>query len=135
LLLLWLIFRSAGYCSVVIWESLVEGGSKVWCTVWGIWVSSWSGSSFSWLSSDHHGDGDVVVVGDVLSLVSVLLSDGLEGVVSDDLSERLKGDGVNLIKNVGWGNLEGKSSLLVNWDGDSLGVGLENLSVTLGGHG
>lgn len=123
------------YYSIVVWETFVEGGGKGWSTIWGVWVSGWSSGGLNWLSSDHHGDGNVVVVGGVLGLVSVLLSDGLEGVVTNDLSEGLEGDGVDLIKSVGWGDLEGKSSLLIDWDGDGLGVGVEDLGVRLGGHG
>merc|ERR1719454_2549470 len=82
-----------------------------------------------WLSLDHHGDGNVVVVRGVLGLGSVLLSDGLEGIVTNNLSERLEGDGVNAIEGVGWGNLEGESSLLINWDGDQLGVRGEDLGI------
>jgi len=115
--------------SVIIWESLVEGAGKSLGTVWSIWVGSWSGSSLDWLSLDHHGDGDVIVVGGVLGLGSVLLSDGLEGIVTNNLSERLEGNGVNAIEGVGWGNLKGKSSLLVNWDGNELGVGSEDFSI------
>ena len=95
--------------SVIIWESLVEGAGKSLGTVWSIWVGSWSGSSLDWLSLDHHGDGDVIVVGGVLGLGSVLLSDGLEGIVTNNLSERLEGNGVNAIKGVGWGTLRARA--------------------------
>ena len=95
----------------------------------------WGSGGLNWLSSDHHGDGNVVVVGGVLGLVSVLLSDGLEGIVTNDLSEGLEGDGVDFIEGIGWGDLEGKSSLLIDWDGDGLGVGVEDLGIGLGGHG
>ena len=104
-------------------------------TVWRVWVGGWGSSGLDWLSLDHHGDGNVVVVGGVLGLVSVLLSDGLEGIVTNDLSEGLESDGVDLIEGIGWGDLEGKSSLLIDWDGDGLGVGIENLGIRLGGHG
>ena len=92
-------------------------------------TEDWGGGGFDWLSLDHHGDGNVVVVGGVLGLGSVLLSDGLEGVITDNLSERFKGDGVNAIEGVGWGDLEGKSSLLINWDGNELGVGSEDFGI------
>jgi hypothetical protein len=86
---------------------------------------------------DHHGDGNVVVVAGVLGLSSGLLSDGLEGVVTNNLSERLEGDGVNGIEGIGWADLKGEGSLLINWDIDVLGVSSEDLSIgELGlGHG
>ena len=89
-------------------------------SVWVVNIELWWCCGILWLSSDEHGDGNIVVVGDVFSLISLLLSNGLEGVVSNDLSEGLEGDGLNVIKFVGWGNLEGKSSLLINWDGNKL---------------
>ena len=98
-------------------------------TVWRVWVGGWGSSGLDWLSLDHHGDGNVVVVGGVLGLGSVLLSDGLEGIVTNDLSEGLEGDGVDFIESIGWGDLEGKSSLLINWDGNELGVGSEDFGI------
>jgi len=115
--------------SVIVWEALIESGGKSLGAIWRVWVSRWGSGGLNWLSLDHHGDGNVVVVRGVLGLRSVLLSDGLEGVITNNLSERLEGDGVNAIEGVGWGNLKGKSSLLINWDGDQLGVGSEDLSI------
>ena len=116
--------------SIIVWESFIEGGSEGGGTVWSIWIGSWGSGGLDWLSLDHHGDGDVIVVGGVLGLGSVLLSDGLEGIVTNNLSERLEGNGVNAIEGVGWGNLKGKSSLLINWDGNELGVGSEDFSIS-----
>ena len=84
---------------------------------------------------DHHGDGNVVVVAGVLGLSSGLLSDGLEGVVTNNLSERLEGDGVNGIEGIGWGDLKGEGSLLINWDIDVLGVSGEDLGIISCGEG
>ena len=67
--------------SVIIWESLIEGGSKAWCTIWGVWVSCWGSGGLGWSSSDHHGDGDVIVVRGILGFISVLSSDGVEGII------------------------------------------------------
>ena len=121
--------------SVIVWESLVECGGKRSNAIWGVWVSEWCWCKFKWLSLDHHGHGNVVVVRWVLDFVSILLSNGLEGIVTNDLSECLQGDAVNDIKGVGWGHFQSKSSLLIDWDGDGLGVGIENLGIRLGGHG
>jgi len=123
------VIDNGSYCSVIIRETFIEGSSEGLGTVWGVWVGGWGSSGLNWLSLDHHGDGDVVVVGGVLGLGSVLLSDGLEGVITDNLSERFKGDGVNAIEGVGWGNLKGEGSLLINWDGNELGVGSEDFGI------
>ena len=117
--------------SVIIWESLVERGGKRRSAIWGVWVSEWCWCKFKWLSLDHHGNGNIVVVGWILDLVSILLSDGLESVVSDDLSEGLKSDAVNDIESVGWGNLEGEGSLLIDWNRNELGVTIINLGIGL----
>ena len=84
--------------SVIIWESLVESGGKTWSAIRSVWVSERSWGKFEWLSLDHHGNGDIVVIRWVLDFVSILLSDGLEGVVTNDLSECLKSDAVSTSK-------------------------------------
>ena len=86
----------------------------------------WGSGGLNWLSLDHHGDGNVVVVRGVLGLVSLLSSDGLESVVSDNLSEGLEGHTLDLIQAIGWGNLNGHGELLINWDGNQLGVSLKS---------
>ena len=123
--------------SVIIWESFIEGGSKSSGTVWSVWVGSWGSGGLNWLSLDHHGDGNVVVIAGVLGLSSGLLSDGLEGVVTNNLSERLEGNGVDGIEGIGWGDLKGEGSLLIDWHVNVLGISGEDLSIgeTGGGHG
>ena len=78
--------------SVIIWESLIECGGKTWSAIGSVWVSERCWSKFKWFSLDHHGHGNIVIVGWVLDFVSILLSNRLEGVISDDLSESLQGD-------------------------------------------
>jgi len=109
--------------SIIVWETFIEGLGKGFSTV--VWVSGWSSSSLWWDSLDHHGDSDVVVIGNILLLVSVSLQDGVEGVVTNNLSETLKSDGFNGIEVVGWGNLEGDSFNLINWDINVLGLLIE----------
>lgn len=115
--------------SVVIWESLVERGGEGWSAIWGVWVSHWSWGKFKWLSLNHHRDGNIVVIGWVLDFVSILLSNGFERVIADDLSEGLQGNAVNNIERIGWGNLKGKSSLLIDWNRNELRVGLKSSSI------
>jgi len=110
--------------SVIIRESLVECGGKRRSAIWGIRVSRGSWGKLEWFSLDHHGDGDIVVIGWVLDFVSILLSNGFECVITDDLSEGLEGDAVNNIEGIGWGNLEGKSSLLIDWNRNELRMSL-----------
>ena len=87
------------------------------------------GSGSLWDSLDHDGKGHVVVVGDVLLLISGSLKDRVEGVISNDLSERLEGDGLNNIFGVGWVNLEGDGLDFINWDIGSLSEGIEWISL------
>ena len=119
--------------SVIIWESLVERGGKRRSAIRSVWVSNRCWSKFEWFSLNHHGNCDIVVIRWVLDFVSILLSNGLEGIITNNLSERFKGDGVDFIKGVGWGNLEGKSSLLIDWNRNELGVTIINLSISLAG--
>jgi len=84
-------------CSIVVWEALVEGGGKG-CGMSG----SWGSGGLDWLSLDHHRDSNIVVVRGVLLFVSLLSSDGVEGVVSNDLSEGLESDALDLIQGMGW---------------------------------
>jgi hypothetical protein len=121
--------------SVIIWETFIKGGSEGGGTIWSIWVGRWGSGGLNWLSLDHHGNGDVVVVGGVLGFSSGLLSDRLESVITNNLSERLEGNGVNGIEGVGWGNLEGEGSLLIDWYVNFLGLLLEDLSIGETGHG
>jgi len=89
------------FCSsIVVWEALVEGGGKGRSVTSG-WGRS-SSAGLDWLSLDHHRDGNIVVVRGVLLFVSLLSSDGVEGVVSNDLSEGLESDALDLIQGIGW---------------------------------
>lgn len=83
---------------IVIWETLVEAGGQM---VGG--QGSWVGHSKNWLwkSSNHHADGNIVVVIWVLSLMSILVKNGLESIVTNDFSERLEGNRVDDIEVVG----------------------------------
>ena len=75
------------------------------------------------------------MIRNVLLLISISLEDGVEGIISDDLSETLESDGFDNIVDVGWGNLEGYCSNLINWDIDILRVLLESGIVwSLGGN-
>ena len=112
--------------SIIIWEALVEDILEGLATSEGI---SNMGSGSLWDSLDHDGKGHVVVVGDVLLLISGSLKDRVEGVISNDLSERLEGDGLNNILGVGWVNLEGDGLDFINWDIGSLSEGIEWISL------
>jgi len=74
-----------------------------------------------WDSSDHHADGNIVVVRLIFLLISILLEDGVEGVVSDDLSETFEGNRFDVVEVVGWGDMEGNSFNLIDWDIEVLG--------------
>jgi len=78
-------------------------------------------SDVLWDSSDHHADGNVVVVRLIFFLISVLLEDGVEGVVSDDLSETFEGNRLNVVEVVGWGDIESDGFDLIDWNIDILG--------------
>ena len=78
--------------------------------------------SFNWLSSDQCAQSDIVIVRGVLSLGSILLSDGLKGIIANDLSESLESNGVYLINSVSWRNLKSQGSLFVDWNLDRLGM-------------
>ena len=86
--------------SIVIWETLVESLGQSLGAI--IWVSEWRWGLLLWDSSNHHANGDVVMVRWVLLLISILLQDGVEGIISNNLSETLESNGLNLIEVVGW---------------------------------
>ena len=65
------------------------------------------------------------MIGNILLLVSVTLQDGVESVVTNNLSETLKSDGFDGIEVIGWGNLKGDGLNLINWDIDILGLLIE----------
>jgi len=121
-----------GVVAIIIWETLIEGFSKSLGAIERI-VKWWSSGGL-WDSLDHHGDGDVVVVGEVLGFVSILLEDGVEGVITNNLSEGLKSNGLDVIESIGWGNLQGDGLDLIDWDINHLGEFIEViLGLSLGG--
>ena len=108
-----------GVIAIIIWETFIErlgeGLSSIkWIVKW------WSGGGL-WDSLDHHGDGDVIVVGEILGFVSILLEDGVEGVVTNNLSERFKSDGFDVIKAIGWGNFKVDCLNFIDWYHNFLG--------------
>ena len=111
-----------GVISIIIWETLVEDLLEGLAASEGI---SNVGSGSLWDSLDHDGKGDVVVVGDILRLISGSLKDRVEGVVSNNLSERLEGHRLNNILGVGWVNLEGDGLDFINWDIGGLSESIE----------
>jgi hypothetical protein len=78
-------------------------------------------SNIFWDSSDHHRDGDVVVVRGVFLLISISFSNGVEGVITNNLSERFEGNRLDVIKIVGWANVNSDWFDLINWDIEVLG--------------
>ena len=76
-----------------------------------------------WVSLDHDSHGDVVVVRHILGLLSGSVEDGVEGIVTNNLSEGFEGnglDGVEAIESVN-GEVDGLD--LINWDVNEGGVG------------
>ena len=116
-----------GVVTIIVWEALIEGLSKGLGSI--EWVVKWWSSGGLWDSLDHHGDSDVVVVGEILGLISVLLEDGVEGIVTNDLSERLESNGLDVIKGVSWRDLKSDGFDLIDWDINELG---ELVEVILG---
>ena len=57
----------------------------------------------------------------IFLLISVLLEDGVEGVVSNDLSETLEGNRLDVIEIVGWGDIKSNGFDLIDWDIELLG--------------
>ena len=86
--------------SIIVWESLVEHLLEGLSTLEG--VDSNSSSWLSWLSHDEHRDGNVVVFVNILGLGSRSFSNGIEGIVSNNLSEGLEGHRLDVIKWEGW---------------------------------
>lgn len=111
-----------GVVSIIVWETFVEDVLEGFAS--GENVVNVDGGGL-WDSLDHDGEGDVVVVRDILLLVSGSLKDGVEGVISDDLSEGLQGNGFNNILRVGWVDLQGDGLNLIDWDVGGLSEGIE----------
>lgn len=118
-----------GVVSIVIWETLIKDVLEGLAS--GEHIVGVSGGGL-WDSLHHHGKGDVVVVRDILLLISSSLEDGVEGVVSDNLSEGLEGNGLNDILRVSWVDLQSDSLHLIDWHIGGLSEGIEWIS--LGGH-
>jgi len=119
-----------GVVSIIIRETLVHDLGEGLAS--GEDVVGSGGSGGLWDSLDHDGKGHVVVIGDILLLISGLVKDGVEGVVADDLSEGLEGNGLNDILGVCWVNLKGDGLDFIDWDISGLTEGIE--WVGLGGN-
>jgi hypothetical protein len=65
------------------------------------------------------------VVRDILLLISGSLEDGVEGIVTNNLSEGLESNGLNNILGIGWVDLEGDGLNLIDWDIDILSESIE----------
>jgi len=115
-----------GVVSIIIWETLIKDVLEGLTTSEGIGNMNGVGL---WDSLDHDGKGDVVVIRDIFLLISGSLQDGVEGVVSDDLSEGLEGNRLNDILRVGWVNFQGDGLDLIDWDILSLSKGIEWISL------
>lgn len=75
------------------------------------------------------------MVRNVLLLISITLEDGVEGVITNDLSETFESNRFDNIVNICWRNLESNSSDLIDWDIDVLRVLLEGSIIwSLGGN-
>jgi hypothetical protein len=73
-------------------------------------------------TSDHHADGNVIMIIGVLNFISILAEDGRKGIITNHLSESLEGDRVNDIS-VEVRVASNMNSLnLINWDHEGLRV-------------
>jgi len=103
-------------CSVIIWETFIEGLVQ--------WLSFKSGwfvfLSFLWVSLDHHGNSNIVVISWVLGLGSILLENGIESIVTNNFSESLKSNWLDVIQFISWGSFDSNSGNFINWDLDQL---------------
>ena len=109
--------------SIIVWEALIKSLSQTLGTI--IWVSKRWWGLLLWDSLDHHTNSDVVVVRWILLLISILLQDGVEGIISNNLSETLESNRFDSVKVVGWRNLESNSFDLINWNINWLGILVE----------
>jgi len=110
----------SGIITIIIRETFIESRGEG-NTSWVIWIVSWWVSNIFWDSSDHHADGNIVVVRLVFLLISVFLQDGVEGVVTDDLSETFEGNRFDVVEIVGWRDSDGNWFNLIDWDIEVLG--------------
>ena len=110
-----------GVISIIIREALVDDLGKSFTSIEGLgW---WWSVSLLWVSLDHDGHGDVVVIRHVLGLLSGSVKDGVEGIVTNNLSEGFEGNGLDGIKTIEGVNGEVDSLNLINWDVNEGGVG------------
>jgi len=118
-----------GVISIIIREALIDDLGKSLTSIEGLgW---WWGMGGLWVSLDHDGHGDVVVIGHILGLLSLSVKDRVEGVVTNNLSEGLEGNGLDGVKAEKGVNGEVNGLDLINWDvnegssaGESVGVNL-----------
>ena len=109
-----------GVVSIIIREALIDDLGKGLSSIEGLgW---WWGVGLLWVSLDHDGHGDVVVVGHVLGLLSGSVEDGVEGVVTNNLSEGFEGDGLDGVKTIEGVDGEVDGLDLINWDVNKGGV-------------
>ena len=119
-----------GVVSIIIREALIDDLGKGLASIEGLgW---WWGVSGIWVSLDHDSHGDVVVVGHVLGLLSGSVEDGVEGIVTNNLSEALEGNGLDGVEAVEGLNLEVNGLDLINWDINEGGVSGLSTVVDLG---
>ena len=103
-----------GVVSIIIREALIDDLGKGLASIEGLgW---WWGVGSFWVSLDHDSHGDVVVVGHVLGLLSGSVEDGVEGIVTNNLSEALEGNGLDGVEAVEGVNGEVNGLDLINWD-------------------
>ena len=110
-----------GVISIIIREALIDDLGKSLSSIEGL--SWWWGVGLLWVSLDHDGHGDVVVVGHILGLLSGSVEDGVEGVVTNNLSEGFEGNGLNGVKTVEGVDGEVDSLDLIDWDINEGSVG------------
>ena len=81
-----------------------------------MWDSSWNGSIelWSWQSSNHHADGDVIVIIWILGLVSIFIKNRFEGIITDNLSEGFESNRLDIILSEGWGDLDSDGLNLID---------------------
>jgi len=109
-----------GVVSIIIREAVIELGGEELTTV--PLVEDLSATRRR-NSSNHHGDGDVVVVIGILDLVSVLAEDRGKGIVTNNLSESLKSDAINDISVEFGVAVDVDSVNLINGDHEWLSIG------------
>jgi len=109
-----------GVVSIIIRETLIELGGKELTTVPLVEDLSTSGRRNS---SDHHGDGDVVMVIGILNLISILAEDGSKSIVTNNFSESLKSNAINDVSVEFGVAIDVDSVNLINGDHEGLTIG------------